>query len=245
MAVCPAAAIAVDGRKLTPGDMFLLPRPEAGDGYEAFVRLAERRRSIRAFADEPVSDEYIQKIVDAVAMAPMSIPPSEVGVLILDSREKVSQFSKDICEAVAGAKWLTSPSFLNLTRFFRSKEIDAMFRRFLGPLMEAYTSQMSQGRNVILYDAPLAMYFYGSPYSDADQMIAATYAMLAGEALGLGTCLIGGVHPFLQHGPTGARLRKKYSIQYKSQTGLVVIFGHHTAIHTKGIRRRMSRIHRL
>ncbi|MFZ4465107.1 MAG: nitroreductase, partial [Bacteroidales bacterium] len=45
------------------------------------------------------------------------------------------------------------------------------------------------------------LYFYGSPYADpADPLIAATYAMIAGESLCLGTCMIGAVHPFIQNG---------------------------------------------
>ena len=244
MAVCPTGAISVSGRALSPEDIFPLPPAEDEAGYAPFLTLLERRRSIREFLDEPVSEDHIQKIIAAVETAPMGIPPSEVGLLILDSREKVREFSKDTCEVIAASQWLAAPWFLNLTRFFRSKEDDAPFRNFIGPLMREYTSQMAQGRDVILYDAPLAMYFYGSPYSGEDPMIAATYAMLAGETLGLGTCMIGGVHPFLQHGSKGARLREKYGVQYKSRTGLVVIFGYHAKLHKKGIRRRLARIHR-
>ncbi len=60
---------------------------------------------------------------------------------------------------------------------------------------------MKHGINYVTYDAPATIYFYGSPYCDyADPIIAATYAMLAAESLGLGTCMIGGIHPFLQNG---------------------------------------------
>ena len=41
---------------------------------------------------------------------------------------------------------------------------------------------MRKGINLVNYDAPLAMYFYGTPYTDsADPIIAAAYAMLAAE----------------------------------------------------------------
>ena len=60
---------------------------------------------------------------------------------------------------------------------------------------------ISYGINVVNYDAPLAIYFYGSPYCDpADPIIAATYAMIAAEALGLGTCMLGAIHPLIQYG---------------------------------------------
>ena len=46
-----------------------------------------------------------------------------------------------------------------------------------------FTDGMKSGVNWVTYDAPLAIYFYGSPYCDpADPIVAATYAMLAAEA---------------------------------------------------------------
>lgn len=58
------------------------------------------------------------------------------------------------------------------------------------------------------------MYFYGSPYTDpADPIVAATYSMIAAETLGLGTCMLGGVHPFIQKGRKAKEFRKKQGIK--------------------------------
>ncbi len=85
-----------------------------------------------------------------------------------------------------------------------------MFRDFIKPLIDVYTGYMKKGENMVTYDAPLALYFYGSPYTDpADPLIAATYAMTAAESLGLGTCMIGGVHPFIQSGGAAKKFREK------------------------------------
>ncbi len=101
---------------------------------------------------------------------------------------------------------------------------------------------MEKGKNVVTYYAPLVMYFYGSPWCDpADPIIAATVAMYAGESLGLGTCMLGAVHPFLQN--SGARrLREKYGIRYKSREGLLVIFGYPVFRYHKGIRRTFASV---
>ena len=130
-------------------------------------------------------------------------------------------------------------------RPFLGKEKHATFRYFIKPLIDAYREQRKKGVDAVLYDAPLALYFYGSSYPDSDQMIAATYAMLAGEALGLGTCMIGAVHPFLQIGEAGARVRKKYGIAYKSRDGLVVIFGYAKSSYRKGIHPTFADVHRV
>ena len=55
---------------------------------------------------------------------------------------------------------------------------------------------------------------------------AATYAMMAGEALGLGTCMLGGVHPFIQSGKKAKEFRKKQGIRHASREGVFVIFGY-------------------
>ena len=95
-------------------------------------------------------------------------------------------------------------------------------------------------------DAPLAMYFYGSPYADpADPLIAATYAMLAGESLGLGTCMLGGVHPLIQYGKSAKKFREKYGIKYPSREGLIVIFGYSKVHYQKTIKRTFANVNRL
>ena len=243
MAVCPNDAIAVSGRGLSPADVLPLPARESGADHTQLLALMLRRRSVRQFTDAPVSEEHIAKIVEAAQTAPMGIPPSEVRLLILAGREKVRRFSDDTYAIMKQNAWLTSSWALALLRPFLGKERHATFRHFIKPLVDAYREQREKGIDAVLYDAPLAIYFYGSPYSDSDQMIAATYAMLAGESLGLGTCMIGAVHPFLQIGEAGARVRKKYGITYKSRDGLVVIFGHAESSYRKSIHRTFAQVH--
>ena len=243
MAVCPVEAIQVTGRTLSPTDIFPLPDRAASATYAQLLALMQQRRSVREFTNQPVSPEHIEQIVRVARSAPMGIPPSEVRLLILDSREKVRRFSQEACTLMEKATWMATPWFLALMRPLWGKEKDAMFRHFIGPLIKTYREHMREGLDVILYDAPLAMYFYGSPYSDADQMINATYAMLAGEALGLGSCMIGAVHPFLQFGPGAKQLRELYGIQHTSKTGLVVIFGHPKKRYLRGINRTLAAVH--
>ena len=96
---------------------------------------------------------------------------------------------------------------------------------------------------MVTYDAPLAMYFYGSPYTDpADPIIAATVAMYAAESLGLGTCMIGSVHPLIQNGKKARMFREKYKIKYTSREGLIVLFGYPAVKYEKGIKRTFASV---
>lgn len=243
MAICPTGAIEITGRELSSDDLFELPSKKGTANYDQLLNLLKSRRSIREFKAKPVGNEILQKIIDAAATAPMGIPPSDVHLMILDSPEKVRQFSEDFCNFLVSLKWLVSGWFLTLMRPFWGKTNDQMMREFVKPIIKVYTESMTQRIDLVTYDAPLAIYFYGSPYTDpADSLIAATYAMIAGESLGLGSCMIGGIHPFIQYGRKAKDLREKYGIKFKSREGLFVIFGHPKVKYSKGIRRTFASV---
>lgn len=84
------------------------------------------------------------------------------------------------------------------------------------------------------------MYFYTSPYSGpADAYIAATYAMLAAESLGLGTCMIGSIGPFLKGNKA---MSVKYGIPPRSTMGLAMIFGYPKFRYSQALRRTFARV---
>jgi len=64
--------------------------------------------------------------------------------------------------------------------------------------------------------------------------------MLAAESLGLGTCMVGSIHPFLSHG--GTSLKKKYKINPGSKTGIFLIIGYPKVKYHKGIKRTFARV---
>lgn len=242
MAVCPTGAISITGRTLSPADMF--PLPPAGDasGYDQLIKLLQRRRSMRKFRRKAVEPEVIEKILDAARTSPMGLPPSDVNVLVFDTVEKSRAFVTDFCNHLEKTKWVVSGWFLALMRPFWGKANDELFRNFLRPLFSIYPDSLKRGENSVTYDAPLVMYFYATPWADpADPIIAATTAMYAGESLGLGTCMLGAIHPFIQN--SGATwLRKKYGIKYKSREGLFVIFGYPAISYEKGVRRSFASV---
>ena len=243
MAVCPSGAITIFGRTLSPDDLFDLPDKEKAATYEHLHSLLQRRRSIREFTDRPVENEVITKILDAASTAPMGIPPSDVNVLIFDTRDKVRNFAKEFCSYLEGMRWFVSDWFLSLMRPFWGKSNDELFKGFVKPLFHIYTENMRNGVNLVNYDAPLSMYFYGSPYTDpADPIIAATYAMIAAETLGLGTCMLGGIHPLIQNGKKAKEFRKAQGIKYASREGIFVIFGYPDVRYEKGVRRTFASI---
>jgi ferredoxin len=243
MAICPSDAIEIRGREISPDDLFALPDREKAATYEQLIALLQHRRSTRVFKDTPVDNELITKILDAARTAPMGLPPSDVHVLVLDSREKVRAFATDYCKLLESMKWMFSNWFITLMRPFWGKQNDEMFRGFIQPAYHIYVDSMHEGKNLVNYDAPLSMYFYGTSYSDpADPIIAATYAMVAAESLGLGTCMLGAIHPFIQSGGKAREFRERHGIKCTSKEGLFVIFGHPKVKYHKGIRRTFASV---
>ncbi|HOH99707.1 MAG TPA: nitroreductase, partial [Bacteroidales bacterium] len=59
---------------------------------------------------------------------------------------------------------------------------------------------------------------------------------------GLGTCMLGGIHPLIQNGRSAARLREKHKIRYKSREGLFVIFGYPAVHYDKGLSRSFAAV---
>ena len=243
MAICPEEAILVTGRSLSPNDLFALSDQPPKPGYTALLQLLESRRSIREFKEQPVSRKVIDQIISAAQTAPMGIPPSDVNLLVLNNKEKVRQFSSDFCSLLDKNRWFVSGWFMALMTPFYDKKMMRFFKKFMRPVFDTYIGSMKKGIDVVTYDAPVAIYFYGSPYCDpADPIIAATYAMLAAESLGLGTCMLGAVHPFLQSGFGVKDFRNKYNIRFKSREGLILIMGYPRVKYTKGVRRTFANV---
>lgn len=243
MAICPAGAVTIQGRTLSPEDLFDLPAGNKCAAYGQVLSLMQRRRSIREFKDKKIEKDLVSKILAAAVTAPMGLPPSDVNVLVLDSKEKVRAFAEDFCLYLEGMKWFVSKWFMALMRPFWGKTNDELFKVFVKPLFSIYIDNMKKGINLVNYDAPLSMYFYGSAYCDpADPLIAATYAMIAAESLGLGTCMLGGIHPMIQYGKKAKKFREKQGIKYTSRERLFVIFGHPAVKYKKGIRRTFASV---
>ncbi|MEI7504476.1 MAG: nitroreductase family protein [Paludibacter sp.] len=246
MMICPTGAIQIEGRELSASDLFVLPDINLRAKYDALLTLLQRRRSIREFKDIPVETEKVNQILDAAQTAPMGLPPSDVHVLVLENKTQVRAFAVEFSNYLEGIRWMVSKWFLGLMRPFWGKSNDEMMRCFIKPVFDVYVDSMKKGENWINYDAPLAMYFYGSPYTDpADPIVAATYAMIAGESLGLGTCMLGAVHPFIQNGGKARKFREKYGIKFPSREGIFVIFGYANVHYQKGVKRTFADIHRI
>jgi len=241
MMLCPTDAIEVKGEDIDAGHLREL-NPNLPD-YDAVNSLLLKRRSCRKFTEQEVSQEDLDRIINSAATAAVSIPPSEVKVLVIQGKSKVQEFAGDLIKYLERFVKSMSPigmSILDiLGRFFKFSEYK-MFRDFIIPLSKELVDKRKEGLDYLFYDAPCVVIFYGSEYTDKeDWMIAATQATIAAEALGLGTCFIGTAGAMLQNNP---ELRKKYGMGKSDKIGTAFVLGHPQVKYKKTFQRHFKEV---
>lgn len=222
MMKCPSEAIEVVGEDIDKNH--LRPMPQSFPDYDALNGLLLKRRSIRRFKAEEISKEEIDKIIASAATAPVGIPPSEVKVIVFQGRKKVQEFAQDLCDEFKHTKKIMTPLVLKLIKLFMGEEKYKMMKDFVIPLLDVTLQEREKGNDILFYNAPAVMVFYGTELTDPEDMIiAATTATIAAEALNFGTCFIGTVSYMLNN---SSKLKKKYGILKGEKIGTAFVLGH-------------------
>lgn len=240
MAVCPTGSISVTGRRISPQDRVELPSRATRTDYDSLYNLMLSRRSVRDFKDRNVEPEVIDKILTAASTAPMGVPPSGIGVLIMPDAPAVKRFRDATYKSILKMVHFVKPPFSWMMRPFVSAVTYDTMCNFVVKAVNAYEMKEKEGIDWFFYGAPLAIYFYGGESSDpADALVAATNAMLAGESLGLGTCMLGFPGLVVQFSPG---LRKEFGLPKTIQAGVVVIFGYPKYTYHHALKRRFGQV---
>lgn len=240
MMVCPVDCIQVSGREFSPTDVVVDEYSQKRTEYNSLLHLMRKRRSIRKYTQEAVPNDALEQIITAVTTAPMGIPPSDVELVVFSTREKVAEFGEEILTLMGKRKWMFSPLMAKVLRIFWGKEFMESVNTFIRPALNMLLKDGQEGKDSLFYHAPVAILFVASPYSDpVDASIAATYGMLAAEALGLGTCFIGTAGYFVKY---SGKLKKKYGLDKRCQPGPVLLLGLPAVTYEKTVKRSLRRV---
>lgn len=238
MMVCPNNAIEVKGEGISPQDVFALENNKAD--YDSLYSLLSHRRSVRKFKKQEVSQEIIDKILEAASTGPISIPPSEVKVLVINGSDKVQTFADEVIHSLIKMRKIMNTFSLKLFKFFMGKHSYKIFKDFVLPLIKSIIEAGEKGKDLLFYDAPAVIVFYTTPLTDKeDAIIASTLAMTAAESLGLGTCFIGSVPYVLDNNP---KLKAKYGIAKEEKSAMAFILGYPEKKFAKGIKRKFREV---
>ncbi len=238
MMVCPEECLTVSGRNLRAEDLQPLPPKEARADAESLQALLTARRSVRRFSDQPVEPALLKQVVAMASSAPMGIPPWDVGVVTINGFDEVRGLAGEVVEGYRGMLKIFRPGLLKLMRPFMGQARYEQFSDFIVPLAHKYVDAWEDGRDAVFWGAPAVLLFHYSAYAgEPDAVIACTYAMLAAESLGLGSCVIGGAPPILQRNKA---LCARLGIPPGNQPALALVLGTSTVPFRRGIVRRFS-----
>jgi nitroreductase/NAD-dependent dihydropyrimidine dehydrogenase PreA subunit len=237
--VCPTGSILVTGRRAEQGNLTEIPSASLVADDSQFEALLLSRRSVRKFKEQEVEKSKIDRILEMAALAPMGIPPSQVGILVFNGFDKVRQFTEDAHIAFKRMRFIFRPWILPLMKPFVNKFNYLSMRDFVGPLLDHLVEEHQKGTDVFTYNAPAVLLFHFGPLADpSDAAIVATYAMLAAESLGLGNCMLG-TPVALGHDKA---FKEKYGIPPKNKVGLALIAGYPAVGFERTLRRALASI---
>jgi nitroreductase/Pyruvate/2-oxoacid:ferredoxin oxidoreductase delta subunit len=240
MAVCSSGAVSVSERAIAGEDIVPLPAVDPESALKQLEALFLTRRSIRRFRSTEVERAKLERILEYAATAPMGIPPSDVQIEVFSTREQVRGLAKDILDSTAKALPQLKLFTTWVGRLIMGRLGHEQFTSFVYPLAGKLAADWEEGRDSLLYDAPAALYIHGTEYAGAmDVGLVLSYVMLAAEAQGLGSCIVGSLHPFLLR---NKELREKYGIPASHEHGIVLVLGYPAVHYERAIRRRLGRV---
>ncbi len=169
-------------------------------GMNSFLDMIRRRRSCRAYASDPLSEEVIREMIDNAVWVPNGSNNQPWSFVVITDKVLLQHYSD-----VAKSEWLD-----NLTD---------------SPHMHQYEQFMRDPDFNVFYNAPALVIIYGNRESfwhvyDCS-MVAYNLSLLAEEA-GLGSCWIGFAHNIFSK----REIKSEFGLSENYQLVAPIIVGH-------------------
>lgn len=239
MAVCPTQSVRAAG--LSYGHDFI-DLPKRADGKASYFDLITSRRAIRNFQDRPVPRELLEKIVQAITLAPPSFPPIKIELVVVQDRELIRQALPHMIaffDFMVGA--MRNPVLRLMIRQHAGREKFNVIRHHMVPLMKTRLPDLKAGvEDTITRGAPAMILFHANRDAEnyrADAYIAVTYGFLAAHALGLGGSAMDLIPPAINR---SKELRALFGIPDNHDVVASMIVGYPKYKYQRGIKREMA-----
>jgi len=241
MAICPTKAVTVEGYSYED-NFFDLPEPTS---YEkSFFDLIRSRRAVRNFLDKPIPRELLEKIAEAISMAPPGFPPVKIAITIVQNTDLIR---KSLPYMIEDYDFLYKGMHNPVIRFYIKKRAGReMFRSLeshIVPMMKERLPGLKAGtEDTITRNAPAMILFHANRnetlYKE-DIHTAVTYGFLASHALGLGGSAMTLIYPMID---SNKALRQLFSIPEENEVAGSMILGYPKFSYKRGIRRPLKNI---
>lgn len=240
VAVCPNEAISHPGmkaehfRSLLPEDEGVTPR--------LLFDLLRKRRSVRNYTDEQVTEEEIMQLIEAAVQAPSGMNAQSWCFTIIQEPERLAHIRRRI-RAI----------YHFLLRMLDSRVSKFMLRLQVGleavqtleearPLLEGIVDLKKTGTDRLFWGAPTLVVVH-SPEEDPTGIESAHYAvadfMLMATSMGLGTCLIGFLTAVADQDP---RVRELIGLPEDHELGAALVVGHPDVEYLRSVDKRAAEI---
>jgi nitroreductase/NAD-dependent dihydropyrimidine dehydrogenase PreA subunit len=241
MAICPTRSVQVDGLSYER-DFFDLP-PRA-DGSTAFFDLIASRRAVRNFQEKPVPRELLEKIVDAISLAPPGFPPLKTELVVVQDTARIRQALPHMIEVYDFlVKAMHNPIGRQVVRSHLDAERFNTLRQHVIPLLEKRLPELKSGaEDTITRNAPAMILFHANRKAEnyrADIYIAVTYGFLAAHALGLGGAAMDLIPPAIEQNKT---LRALFGLADSQEVVASMIVGYPKYRYQRAIRRELKSV---
>jgi nitroreductase/ferredoxin len=226
MAVCPKSAMHVSGLSYD-ADFYPLPGL-TGDAPEQFNRLIRSRRAVRSFQNRLVAHDLLEKIVDAIRLAPPGFPPVKTEITVVEDPEKIKAALPMMIRLYEGlVKAMAHPIARHFVRMEAGSEKYSLLKSHLIPLLIDRLPDLKSGKEDTLFrHAPALILFHADRNSEnymQDAYIALTYGFLAAQSLGLGASAMDIIPPAIDK---SRELREFFQIPDKNVVTASMILGY-------------------
>ncbi len=241
MAICPSQAIVVEGLDYER-DFFPLATGAAGD--MAFMDMIKTRRAIRAFKDQPVPREMLEKVVEAITFAPPGFTPINTEIIVVQDAAVIRRALPEMIKLYDDlVRAVSHPVARLFVRRKAGREKFIVLTRHVVPMMKTRLPELKQGtEDTITRYAPAMIILHAhrdAENYEEDVHIALTYGFLAAHALGLGGSAMTLIAQAIENSPA---LRKLFSIPDSNAVVGTIILGYPKYRYQRGIRRNLKSI---
>ncbi len=230
-AVCPANAVHLPQRPVQLGLRTMeegqTAVPPGTTNVSELVALMRSRRSCRKYGNQPVGMAMLEDLVKIGTTAPSGTNSQSWNFIIVPTRADLQVLGGMVADYYRKLNRLAENPLLRfLLRIFGGDGLGHYYRRYYESVVEALRDWDEKGTDRLFHGAAAAILVTGKKSASCpaeDALLATQNILLAGHAMGLGSCLIGFVVEAMRR---DAALQKRVGIAADEEIHSVIALGY-------------------
>jgi nitroreductase/NAD-dependent dihydropyrimidine dehydrogenase PreA subunit len=187
LSVCPSGAIHFESSSE------LTRMPEAIPDIHSTMNLLHSKRSLRNYSNKSIQKPAVEEILKAMTCAPSGTNAQSCDFIVITNNEIKKSLQDATVKTLKAIKALMSIHWL-LKPFVSEKMYRIISSKHSRVGLDDMLKDINSGDDRIFFNAPVIIVGHIPASGDialVDSTIAFTYGMLAGHALGIGSCWMG------------------------------------------------------